>query len=96
MLRTDGLVNPRTYLIGRLPARYSPVVFAFFMSSIMAFLMCLVITAANHNLTVAYLKSEYFSGVLHAYKLAMPVAFMCVLAVRPLVVKLVALCVKNS
>ena len=95
MLRTEALINLRTYFIRQLPARYSPVVFAFFMSSIMAFLMCLVITAANHNLTVIYLRNEYFSGVLHAYKLAMPVAFICVLAVRPLVVKLVALFVKK-
>jgi hypothetical protein len=79
----------------QVPARYSSVVFAFFMSAIMAFLMCLVITAANHNLTIDYLENEYFFGVLHAYKLAMPVAFVCVMAVRPLVVKLVTLFVKK-
>jgi hypothetical protein len=79
----------------QVPARYSSIVFAFFMSTIMAFLMCLVITAANHNLTTDYLEHEYLLGVLHAYKLAMPVAFVCVMAVRPLVVKLVILCVKK-
>lgn len=79
----------------KLPARYSPVVFAFFMSAIMAFLMCLVITAANNSLTKAYLVNEYLVGVLHAYALAMPVAFVCVLAVRPLVIKLVGLCVSK-
>ena len=79
----------------KLPARFSPVVFAFFMSAIMAFLMCMVITAANHSLTRAYLVEQYFMSVLHAYKLAMPVAFVCVLAVRPLVIKLVGLCVRK-
>jgi len=85
----------KTENIRKLPARFSPVVFAFFMSAIMAFLMCLVITAANNSLTRAYLVNEYVMGVLHAYKLAMPVAFICVLAVRPLVVKLVGFCVRK-
>ncbi|RZA09724.1 MAG: DUF2798 domain-containing protein [Moraxellaceae bacterium] len=79
----------------QVPSRYSSLVFAFFMSAIMAFLMCMVITAANHNLTIDYLAHEYFLGVLHAYKVAMPVAFVCILAVRPLVIKLVALSVKE-
>jgi hypothetical protein len=95
MLSNEDTIQLRTDTIRKLPARYSSVVFAFFMSSIMAFLMCLVITAASHNLTSTYLVSEYWRDVLHAYALAMPVAFVCVLAVRPLVIKLVALCVKK-
>jgi len=79
----------------KLPVRYSPIVFAFFMSAIMALLMCLVITAASHPLTKTYISGEYLAGVLHAYKLAMPVAFVCILFVRPLVIKLVALCVRQ-
>lgn len=74
----------------KLPARYSPIAFAFFMSAIMAFLMCLVITAANNKLA-----SDYLPKVFHVYQLAMPVAFVCVLAVRPLVLKLVSLCVSK-
>lgn len=55
------------------------------MSTIMAFLMSLVITAAN-----AGIEHDYLSNVLHAYQLAMPVAFLCILVVRPIVVRLVS------
>lgn len=63
----------------------TPYVFAFFMSSIMALLMCFVITAANSGVG-----EHYLANVLKAYQLAMPVAFACVLVVRPIVLKLVA------
>ena len=66
----------------------TPYVFAFYMSSIMALLMCFVITAAN-----AGVNAEYLGNVLKAYQLAMPVAFVCVLMVRPVVLKLVAITV---
>jgi len=66
----------------------TPYVFAFFMSSIMALLMCFVITAANSGVG-----EHYLSNVLRAYQLAMPVAFACVLVVRPIVIKLVSLTV---
>ena len=72
----------------KLPARYTPVAFAFFMSAIMAFLMCLVIVAANTGFG-----NGYFGRVLHAYRLAMPVAFVCVMLVRPVVLRLVTLTV---
>ncbi|RYZ95880.1 MAG: DUF2798 domain-containing protein [Moraxellaceae bacterium] len=81
-------LNPA--FIGKLPVRYTPFVFAFFMATIMAFLMCLVITAAGNSVG-----EDYFPKVIHAYKLAMPVAFVCILMVRPMVVRLVSLCVKN-
>ncbi len=64
----------------------TPYVIAFFMSSIMALLMCFVITAANGGIN-----PEYLGNVLKAYQLAMPVAFVCVLMVRPVVVRLVAI-----
>ncbi|MBC3484438.1 DUF2798 domain-containing protein [Pseudomonas sp. SWRI50] len=66
----------------------TPYVFAFYMSSIMALLMCFVITAAN-----AGVNPQYVSNVLKAYQLAMPVAFLCVLIVRPVVLRLVAITV---
>lgn len=72
----------------KLRPRTTPYVFAFYMSSIMAMLMCFVITAANAGVNDAYL-----DNVLKAYQLAMPVAFACVLVVRPLVMRLVALTV---
>ncbi|CAK14270.1 DUF2798 domain-containing protein [Pseudomonas entomophila] len=65
-----------------------PYVFAFYMSAIMAMLMCFVITAANGGVD-----GDYLGSVLKAYQLAMPVAFACVLVVRPVVVRLVALTV---
>lgn len=78
---TDITAQHKLY---KLPAAFASVAFAFFMSGIMAFLMCLVITAANRGFSAGY-----FSAVLGAYRLAMPVAFACVMLVRPLVVILV-------
>ena len=69
----------------RLSHRATPYVFALYMATIMAFLMSLVITAANSGID-----NDYLSNTLHAYKLAMPAAFMCILVVRPIVIKLVA------
>ncbi|WP_285420311.1 DUF2798 domain-containing protein [Pseudomonas sp. efr-133-TYG-5] len=80
--------QPMTCRPRKLSARATPYVFALYMATIMAFLMSLVITAAN-----AGIETDYLSNVLHAYKLAMPVAFLCILVVRPIVVKLVALTV---
>lgn len=74
----------------KLPVRFTPVVFAFFMSGIMAFLMCLVITAANTGFS-----NNYLLRALKAYQLAMPVAFGCVLCVRPIVMKLVRMTVRQ-
>lgn len=67
----------------------TPYVFAFYMSGIMAMLMCFVITAANSGV-----QGDYLGNVLKAYQLAMPVAFVCVLIVRPIVARLVTLTVR--
>jgi len=48
-----------------------------------------VIVAANSGLS-----ADYLPRVIRAYTLAMPVAFVCVLVVRPIVVKLVTLVVR--
>ena len=69
----------------KLSTRTTPYVFAFYMSTIMAFLMSLVITAANTGID-----ADLLSNALHAYQLAMPVAFLCILVVRPVVMRLVA------
>jgi hypothetical protein len=84
-------MNKRTRNLARIPARYTPLVFAFFMAVIMAMLMCFVIVGANSGLSTGYLLR-----VLHAYALAMPVAFICVLIVRPVVMKLVSLTVARA
>lgn len=74
----------------KLHAKYTPYVFAFYMSAIMAFLMSLIIVAANSGMT-----DHYPSQVLHAYRIAMPSAFFCILVVRPLVMWLVRRTVNN-
>lgn len=72
----------------KVPARFAPVAFAFFMSVLVAFLISLAVTAVNHGL-----RDGYLLRVLSSYAAAWPVAFISVLAVRPLVLKLVALTV---
>ena len=73
----------------RLAPRWTSLVFAFWMAAIMALLMCTVITVANTGIDAGL-----GGRVLRAYTLAMPVAFGCVLMVRPLVARLVSLCVR--
>ncbi|MDP8567407.1 DUF2798 domain-containing protein [Methylophilus aquaticus] len=68
----------------KLPKKFTPVVFAFYMSAIMALLMCIVIVAINTGVS-----GNYFDRVLHAYALAMPIAFLVLQVVRPVVLKLV-------
>ncbi len=74
----------------KLPAKFTPFVFAFYMSVIMAFLMSLIIVAANSGIA-----DHYLAQVIHAYSIAMPSAFFCILLVRPLVMQLVKHTVKN-
>lgn len=73
----------------KLHPKYTPIVFAFYMSLIMAFLMSLIIVAANSGIT-----DHYLEQVLHAYRIAMPSAFVCILIVRPLVMHMVKRTVK--
>ena len=74
----------------KLHRKYTQIVFALYMAAIMALLMCGVIVAAKDGVN-----SSYVQHVLQAYALAMPVAFCCVLLVRPLVMRLVALTVRH-
>ena len=63
----------------KVPARFAPVAFAFFMSVMVAFVMSLAITAMNTGL-----EDGYLLRVLRSYAAAWPVAFVSVLAARPL------------
>jgi len=72
----------------RFPKHATPYVFALYMATIMAFLMCLVITLAEFGFD-----GDYMKNVMNAYRVAMPAAFICVLVVRPVVARLVALTV---
>lgn len=77
--------TPTTPSRFKLHRRFTPVVFSFYMAAIMALLMCSTIVAAQGGWGPGYV-----SHVLQAYALAMPIAFLCVLLVRPLVMRLVA------
>ncbi len=74
----------------KLHRRYTPLVFSFYMAVIMAFLMCCTIVAVSSGIG-----SGYWQRVMSTYALAMPVAFFCVLFVRPLVSRMVALTVRS-
>jgi hypothetical protein len=82
----DTMPRLRAARSRKLPPKAVPIAFAFFMSAIMAFLMSGVIVAANSGID-----ASYPARVIGAYGLAMPVAFICVLIVRPLVLRLVAM-----
>ncbi len=64
----------------KLPARLSQVVFAFYMSAIMSVLMCTVVTVVNKGIS-----TELPLQIFQAYCLAAPIAFCCVMMVRPVV-----------
>ncbi len=72
----------------KLPARFAPVAFALYMSGLVAFMMSLVLTAMNSGLDGAFL-----GRVLRGYLVAWPVGFVCVMLVRPLVMRLVQMTV---
>lgn len=76
-------VNSKAVL-RKLPAKATPVVFAFYMASIMAMLMCFIIIAAESGVS-----SHYLLDVINTYKIAMPSAFICIMFVRPVVSRLV-------
>lgn len=75
----------------KLHRRYIPVVFSFYMAGIMALLMCSTIVALNFGVG-----DGFGMRVWHAYMVAMPVAFCCVLLVRPFVMKLVGWTVDST
>lgn len=75
----------------KLHPRFTSIVFAFYMSAVMAFLMTLIITAVN-----AGISEHYFNQVWQAYRVAMPSAFLCILMVRPIVSRMVHLTVRKA
>ena len=75
----------------RLSKFFAPYVFALYMAIVMSFLMSMVITFTEFGYD-----SNYFWNVMSAYRVAMPAAFICILIVRPLVARLVALSVSSD
>ena len=80
---------PTKFTMQRLPNQFSSLAFAFYMSFIIAFIMSLVLTMVNSGVD-----SSFLLRALKAYTVAMPVAFVCVIVVRPIVVRLVLLTVE--
>ncbi len=78
----------RTPSSNKLPARFAPVAFAIYMSGLVAFMMSMVLTAVNSGLD-----SGFLGRALRGYLVAWPVGFVCVMLVRPLVMRLVHLTV---
>lgn len=75
----------------KLPGRFSALAFAFYMATIIAFMMCLLLTAINTGVD-----GQFFARVLKAYAIAMPVAFLCVVFVRPVAMFLVSKTVQTG
>lgn len=84
-----GLISVRRWR--RLPPRATPFAFAFYMSTIMALVMCTVIVGTANEFD-----AELPIKVLIAYSRAMPIAFVSLLAVRPVVFWLVRHTVRQS
>ncbi|MBL8522516.1 MAG: DUF2798 domain-containing protein [Betaproteobacteria bacterium] len=69
----------------KIPARHTPIVFAFFMSMLMAFIMSGVLTLVNLGPV-----ADYFSKWMRAFAIAWACAFPTVLLVAPIARRLVA------
>ncbi len=78
----------RTNTSNKLPAGFAPAAFALYMSGLVAFMMSLVLTAMNSGLDAGFL-----GRALRGYLVAWPVGFVCVMLVRPLVLRLVQMTV---
>lgn len=68
----------------KLPHKLAGIAFAAYMAGIIAFVMSAVLTAINTGMGAGY-----FVRILHAYAVAFPVAFTCVVIFRPLIFFLV-------
>lgn len=69
----------------KLPKKYASLAFTFYATAMMAFIMSAFLVAFNTGID-----SGWFIRTLRAYALAWPLAFVSLLAIRPLVLKLVA------
>lgn len=73
----------------KIPARYTGYVFSFWMALLMACLMSAAITAINTGIADGFVWRW-----LHAYLAAFPIALIAINVVRPVVMKLVSVCVE--
>ena len=75
----------------KLPKKYAGMLFSFYASAIMVLIVSMVLVALH-----AGFNHEWFGRVLRSYIITWPIAFASLLAVRPLVVKLVACSVRDE
>lgn len=68
----------------KLPHQLTTIAFAAYMAGIIAFVVSAFLTAINSGVGAGFAAS-----VLHAYAVALPVAFVCVLLFRPVALFLV-------
>lgn len=88
---SDDIQERRSRRRYKLHHRSAPVVSAFFMAGIMALLMCATLASISGGITADLPRRTW-----EAYCVAMPVAFICVMLVRPVVARLVALLVHSA
>lgn len=69
----------------KIPKRFMPLVFAFYMSSIVALLVSFALVAVSSGFAEGYILH-----VLNVYKFAMPVAFAAALSLRTTIMRLTA------
>ena len=69
----------------KLPKKYAGVLFSFYASAIMVLIMSAVLVALNTGLGAGF-----GLRLAKSYTIAWPVAFTSLLAIRPLVVRMVA------
>ena len=75
----------------KLPRKYAGVLFSLYTSAIMVLIVSMILVGIN-----AGFNSEWFGRVLRSYAITWPVAFPSLLAVRPVVVKLVARSIRDE
>lgn len=75
----------------KIPSKFAPLMFALYMALMMGLLMCSVIVAVQSGFGPHYVRN-----VLKAYAVAVPVAFCCILFVRPIAARLVAKTVHSA
>lgn len=69
----------------RIHAKHAHVLFAFFMSCFMGFMMSGIVTLINQGLSTQYLMQW-----MHAFVRVWPIAFVLIFLLRPLVTRIVS------
>lgn len=76
--------NRKGTTMKKLPKKYAGLAFSFYASAIMVFIVSGVLVALNTGIDAGY-----FARFIKAYIITWPIAFVSLLGVRPVVLKLV-------